>query len=334
MVTRRALVQSTLGLFASMCPVYAASAQSVPVPASKSALPTENVTVTGTKSREIIQDFAGSFAAHTYLIGKIARWRTGICPITVGMPADANAFVTARLKVIADKVGAPVSTGKACKHNIEIVFTRTPQALLDNVKKDQEEFLGYHDNLEQRDRLATVTRPIQAWYTTATEDLNGVLQVDSSMTASPGRGLMMQLPCSMMRQDGGAVKGPGVICTGYLPYARKYNSIGFRARDGLQSGFYNIIVVADISKIGSQQLDAVGGYIAMLALSQPSSLDACPPLSSIISFLGKDCSSRADRLTDADTSYLEGVYKMNSEMNLGIQERQIAGQMEQAPAKK
>ena len=295
---------------------------------------TENVTVSGTRSRALIQDFTHSFGAHTALIGKIARWETGICPVATGMPDDANDFVVKRVKEIAGKIGAPVSKDAACKYNIEIFFTHSPQALIDKVKTDDENLLGYHDGPDARDRLATVTHPIQAWYTTATQDLNGVIQVDASTTTSPGRGVVMQLPCAMMSQGGGAVRGPGAICTGYLPFAKKYNTTGFRARDGLRADFYNIIVVADLNKIGSLQLDAVSDYIAMLALTEPESQDACPPLSSIVSLLAKDCDSRADRLSDADMSYLAGAYRMNPEMNEGIQERQIADQMEEAlPAK-
>jgi hypothetical protein len=33
--------------------------------------------------------------------------------------------------------------------------------------------LGYHVGPEDLDRLATVTRPIQAWYSTATQDMRG-----------------------------------------------------------------------------------------------------------------------------------------------------------------
>ena len=305
--------------------VGSAEAQT-PVPA-----PPESVTVSGTRSRDVIQDFAHSFAAPTHFIGKIARWERGICPVAVGMPDDANAFVIARLKEVAAKAGAPISTDTACKHNIEIVFTHTPQALLDNVKKDQEDFLGYHDSPAQRDKLAAVTHPIQAWYTTATQDLKGVLQVDASQSAKPGRGLMLQLPCALLGNAGGPAMGAGALCTEYLPGVRKYESAGFKTRDGLRSDFYNIIIVADIGKIGGLELDSVSDYIAMLALTQPGSLDACPPLSSIISLLAKDCDSHAERLTDADFAYLDGAYKMNPEMALGLQQRQIADWMQQAP---
>ena len=305
-------------VFALLLSAAAASAQA-PAPPEKSALPTENVTVSGTKSREVIQDFVNTFAARTQLIDKIARWETGICPITEGLPLLDSMFVTQRLKEVAAKVGAPVSTDKTCKHNIEIMFTRTPQALLDNVKKNQEDFLGYHDGPEQRDRLATVTHPIQAWYTTATQDTNGFTQVDLSMTASSGPGLPFQVPC----------RGAG-MCTHYMPSAKMHSSTGNRLNSGLRSDFYNIIIAVDINKVGQQDLDSVSDYIALLALTQPASLDICPPLSSIVSLLAKDCEGHTSRLTNSDMTYLQGLYKMNPEMAAGIQQRQIANQMVQA----
>jgi len=307
-----------LMVFALLLSAAAASAQPSATP-GKSALPTENVTVSGTKSREVIQDFVNTFAARTQLIDKIARWETGICPITEGLPLRDSMFVTQRLKEVAAKVGAPVSTDKTCKHNIEIMFTKTPQALLDNVKKNQEDFLGYHDGPERRDRLATVTHPIQAWYTTATQDTSGFTQVDLSMTGNGGPGLPFQVPC----------RGAG-MCIQYMPSATMHTSTGNRLNSGLRSDFYNIIIAVDISKVDRQELDSVSDYIALLALTQPASLDTCPPLSSIASLLAKDCEGHASRLTNSDMTYLQGLYKMNPEMTAGIQQRQIANQMVQA----
>jgi hypothetical protein len=91
--------------------------------------PVESVTVTGTRSREVVQGFVQSFAAPTRLIGKIARWEDGICPITVGIPAGFAKFVTQRVKDVAAKVGAPVDGSNSCEHNIAIVFTAKPQGL-------------------------------------------------------------------------------------------------------------------------------------------------------------------------------------------------------------
>ena len=70
-------------VFALLLSAAAASAQPTP---GKPGLPTENVTVSDTKSREVIQDFVSALAVQTQNISKIARWETGICPITVGLP--------------------------------------------------------------------------------------------------------------------------------------------------------------------------------------------------------------------------------------------------------
>ena len=53
-------------------------------------------------------------------------------------------------------VGAPSNANSSCRPNIEIVFTTTPQALLDGIHKKHQVYLGYHDNSTQADNLAKV----------------------------------------------------------------------------------------------------------------------------------------------------------------------------------
>jgi len=72
--------------------------------------PTEDVTVTGTKSREVIANFVSAFAKPTRMTGKIARWEKPICPVTAGLRPMANRFVTQRVREIAAMIGAPVRT--------------------------------------------------------------------------------------------------------------------------------------------------------------------------------------------------------------------------------
>jgi hypothetical protein len=199
--------------------------------------PAENVTVTGTRSREVLDKFVGSFAAPTRLTGKIARWENGICPITVGLPAGFTKFVTQRVKDIARQVGAPVNDKETCEHNIAIVFTAKPQALLDTVRKKQPWFLGYSDNSAQADRLAIVTHPIQAWYTTATKDVQGQVEVDTAKTG--GVEIMV----------GGDPLDPHRLVRMVLPNAHVRNVTGQRLGDGLHSTFYDVIVVADPDKL-------------------------------------------------------------------------------------
>jgi hypothetical protein len=290
---------------------------SVAAAAAQPARPVESVTVTGTKSREVIQDFIQSFAAPARMTGKLARWDDGICPITVGLPAAFTRFVTQRVKDVARQVGAPVNDKESCEHNIAIEFTAKPQALLDTIRKKQPWFLGYADNSAQTEKLATVTRPIQAWYMTATKDLKGQTDLDSSQTLGPG--LEIQVPCP---------SGPG-ICTYYLPNAHGVSVTGSRLGDGLRSTFYDVIIVVDPEKLADHEIGSLADYIAMLALTQLNSLGTCQQLPSIVNLLVAGCDQKANALTDNDIAYLRGLYKMSPDRTLRTQQDEIAYQMEE-----
>lgn len=281
--------------------------------------PVEHVTVTGARSHQAISGFIQSLATPTRATGKIARWEQGICPIALGLKPAFLHFIVRQVKDIAAKAGAPVNADAACAPNIEIVFTTTPQALLDNIKKNQPAFLGYYDNQAQRDQLATVTHPVQAWYTTATWDLNGKVEVDSGKTAGPG--LEIYLPCPDQ---------PRGVCLMHLPNAHAAAVTGTRLGDGLKSGLYNVVIVADPAKLTEYEMGSLGDYIAMLALSQINSLDSCAPLPSIVNMLARDCDRKTSTLTDNDRAYLGGLYRMGPDGAPRVQQDEIAYQMEKS----
>src|SRR5882757_547260 len=161
---------------------------------AETAEPTENVTVSANKWREVFHKFTKAFATPTALGGKIARWDRRICPIVVGQNSHYTTFIKQRVEVIALAAGARVNPEPSCEPNIEIVFTTTPQALLDNVRQHAVYYLGYADSNAQLQKLATVTRPVQAWYTTETQDWNGRRQVDSIIMAKFNGDLMFVPP--------------------------------------------------------------------------------------------------------------------------------------------
>jgi hypothetical protein len=164
---------------ASLLFAVPASAQAMPAPATPSAKSlAESITVNGA-GLDAASSFVQSAASSTHISGKIARWEVPICPYAVGIPADGIARVVQKVKGVATQAGAPVSSKPDCKPNIVIAFTSTPQSLLDNIRKDHAEWLGYHSGSGELDRLATVTHPIQAWYSTATVDLQGRHQNDA-----------------------------------------------------------------------------------------------------------------------------------------------------------
>ena len=301
-----------------------ASAQPAPAPANPSAAPpVESVTVTGT-STKAVEDFVKAAATPTHTIGKIARWETPICPAAVGLPKDVIAHVVQRVKDVAVQAGVRVSDNPACHANIVIAFTSTPQALLDNIRKEHKDWLGYQSSAEELDRLAPVTRPVQAWYSTATVDLNGRRQIDSAQIT--GRGLKIVVPCSVMWQGYGP--RPGDLCTFWLPNAIKAEVKGSRIADGLRATFDHVTIIANPPAVDANT-SAIDDYIALLALAQINSLETCQALPSITSLLVRDCPQAAAEITANDMGFLKAVYATNPEKLPELQKNEIAYRMEQ-----
>ena len=183
--------------------------------AQPTAPATESVTVTSLRNapQQVVDHFVQTFAAPTHMTGKMARWENGVYPNTLGLGPKFASFITARVREIATQVGASVDRTGSCRTNIQIVFTTTPQALLDNVRKNHKSYLGYSGTSEQADKLAIVSHPIQSWYETATRDLAGHVELDSIETVP------LQAVTNMYNnlKTGGTGKGdPGVRDVGRL----------------------------------------------------------------------------------------------------------------------
>jgi hypothetical protein len=299
---------------------------------------TESVTVTQT--REAIAKFIKAFAKPTRLVGKLARWETPICPVSMGVKDAANDFVTRRIREVAGEVGARVDAGEKCKPNIEVFFTKAPQALMEDIRQNYSGYIGYYDNRDERDRLTTFTRPIQVLYSTATRDLRGQINIDTGMRRG-GRGVTIILPCAMTGDGlaGGSFAAPGAsgmpilspkLCTRYMPNAIKANVTGSRIGDGLRSSFEHVIIVVDPRQVAGQELGAVSDYIALLALTQLTPPDGCVSLPSIANLLAPGCGEPVKGLTTGDMAYLRGLYRMDASAFLGGQKSAISWEMEQA----
>lgn len=309
-------------------PVAASSAPppTSPTQTASAAPSVENVTVTGTKSREMVDTFVKSFVAPTRLTGKIARWESGICPRAVGQRPATAQYVSQHLKDIAAAVGAPVNTRESCTPNIEIVFTNTPQELLDNVRLHDADYLGYAESAAQREKLAMVTRPIQAWYTTQTRDLRGIGSVDSGRSRGAGTSMsnFTSVPCS-----GCAGRNAAPIELGDARFA---NVSGNRVSDGVRSALYHVLIVVDPRKLPDQEIGPLADYIALLALSQLNSLDTCQQLPSIVNMLAPACERKPNSITEEDLAFLRGLYKASPEKSLVVQQNEIANRMSDALA--
>jgi len=241
------------------------------------------------------------------------------------------------VKEVAAQAGARVSSNPICKPNNVIAFTSTPQVLLDNIRQDHREWLGYHSSPEELNRLGTITRPIQAWYSTATVDLHGQRQIDSARTDGNGRGLLVTGPCVIlgggtpMPTGVGNIRSSGELCTKVIPNAIGTEAKGSRLTDGLRATFDHVTIIANPVAVGAG-MAAIDDYIAVLALSQIGSLDTCQALPSITSLLAKGCTQAATAITANDLGYLKAVYAADPDKMPELQKNEIAYRMEQGIA--
>jgi hypothetical protein len=298
-------------------PVFAQSAS------SSSQARTENVTVTGIKDVEkAVTDFVGKMTVPTRVAGKMARWRDRICPIVAGVRPEAVKFITRHVRDVAAQVGAPVNDKADCKPNIEIVFTTTPQALLDTIFIKYPLLLGYHDNSAQATKLATVSWPIQSWYSTATQDLRGQPQVDGVKTG--GVTMTMQLP----EAGYGGPGGPLPMLEMNMPGARVMNVTGSRLLgDGTSSEFNHVVIVVEPAKLLEYELGTLSDYIALLALAQSQPPESCQELSTILNLLVAGCIAQPKALTSVDLAYLRALYKVTATTSFHGQRGEMIYQM-------
>jgi len=293
-------------------------------PVSNASTATESVTVTGIKDVEkAVTDFVGVTTVPTRMANRMARWRDGVCPITAGVRPEAVKFVTQHVKDIAALVGAPVNNRKSCQPNIEIVFTTTPQLLADNIRVLHPLLLGYHDNDRQAARMANITHPIQAWYSTATSDLRGQAQIDGMRTG----GVTMDMGFTPGAGGGGPQSSATGTVSMNMPGARVVNVTGGRLSDGVASEFNHVVVVVEPAKLLDHEIGTVADYIALLALSQTQQPDNCQELPTILNVLVAGCSAPPQALTTVDLAYLRALYKVTSTANFNGQRGEMVYQM-------
>jgi hypothetical protein len=276
-----------------------------------SGLPVEGVTVVATKPSEgTIKNFFETRTVRAYWLGRMAQRTLKICPQTLGLGDKYAEFFTQRIRDIATAVGAPVNANPACQPNIEVVFTTTPQDLLDNIHKTDSLCLGFHQTNREGDELAKVSHPIQVWYTSMSQGADerralgyrgrwldaGKCPLGGGIAIKILGGRELELPC---------VHGP--------------ISSGSRAKDGLISGFYNVVILAEPAKPFDNEIRSLAKYITLLALSQQVSLDGRQELPSTSNLLAKGCASITSRITDGDFAYLHALYKLPEGYGLNVQ---------------
>lgn len=302
-----------------------------PAIAQPSDSPVETVTSQAPKTplEKAIDTFVKSYATPAVNAAKIPRWRNGICPATSGLSAGLNLGVTALIRQVAAQAGAPVAAKEACSPNVTVIFTRTPQAVLDDMAKNHEDMLGFHE-VSQIKRIATMRHPVQAWYVTGTRDNNGMFFVDTPNRSPECEGDLEEL-----------YNLPPFSPEWVNVFHRVYRSCkglhvtSNRVSDGLRSELSAVTILVDAGRLGDVGLKQVANYVAMLALSRTEAFETCQPLASIVNVMTAQCSEslKPDTLSQTDIAYLGALYKSDPDVMLQYQQSNIAHRMQEAAGK-
>ncbi|THD54200.1 hypothetical protein [Phenylobacterium sp.] len=290
MVSRGALPLIAAALLASA----AASSAAPPISPSTTV---EGVTVEAPKPEpEKLAEKVNRFVMGHSVPGRtdhISRWAKPVCPQTFGLAPEMNTFVSARVRAVAASVGAPDQRpGAACETNVLIIFSTDPQGLMDDVRNHHSRMLGFH-YFAQAKRLATVSRPIQAWYMTGTEGKHQEPELDDEFLPMPG------------------------------------GAAGSRLSDGLTSRFVAVLVVIDSGKVADHEIGAVADDAAMLTLMHVPPAKGCSELPTILDLLNPTCPASDDPpgLTPYDLGFLKGLYSTEPTDFLSAQRSEIGSRI-------
>jgi hypothetical protein len=221
------------------------------------------------------------------------RFRDAVCVKVQGLPEEFNAFVAKRIVEVAAQVKAPVAAPADCTPNVNVIFTPSPKAQLDDIAKRRDVLMGYHLPSQVK-KLTTFNRPIEAWYVTRTRDDHGesFLEFDN--------------PIPWNR--------PG----GQKPVGRA----GSRLGNGLSAEVVHSLILADANKVSDEKIGAVADYIAVLALARWQGLDHCNSMPTILNLMADGCDreSAPQAATAQDLALLTGLYSVEAR-ELGSQQR-------------
>jgi beta-lactamase regulating signal transducer with metallopeptidase domain len=293
------------------------AAEAAPSPSGPVVSPATVETATPAEIRRQAYNFAQLFGATTVRLDQLARWTQPVCVSVQGLAADGAAKVTGRVRELAGDLGIGAQPS-GCKPNIQIMFTDKPQALLDKVVAKDEHLLGYYHRSD-RDRLKTVTHPIQAWYVTATGGDGGNVIGLTFASGATAPGPSGRAPHGLQIDDEDNTWWGPTGCGD----KSKFTAC-------LSSEFQSVLVVVDTGKAQDAGLGGpIADYVAMLAMAQPRSLDSCGVLPSVIELFAKGCPGRAggNGMTRADAAYLTALYKIDLQSRKAAQQRAIGDRM-------
>jgi hypothetical protein len=325
-------------LAAGVCALAVPAAAQQPASAQASpTTPLSSVTVQPAAPeavKKLSRNFVQSLALRSGKIDQLPRWHGPICIAVRGLPADQAALVSTRVEDVAKAVGLKVQK-PGCQSNIQILFTDQPQKMADTIG---EAYLGYH-NPSDSQKMRTVSHPIQGWYATSTTGAAGATGLAfAGGTGTSGTPSMSHGPdspdtsTSAWESNFGQVNGVQLTMdvVDSPQHAAPTGCADSRFSSCMKSMFANVILVADTYLLDGKDLGMLADYLALLAVSEPKSLDGCNAMPSVLDVLAKSACQGRDApngLTPADAAYLTSLYESDPENRTVAAENDITGRM-------
>lgn len=105
---------------------------------------------------------------------RLARYHDAVCPLVIGVRADAARVIEDGIRAVAKQAGAPVAAGR-CDGNLVVVITRDANAMFRDIRATRPQWLNGLSATEVN-ALARENGPVRAWWSTTLRNEDGVAQ--------------------------------------------------------------------------------------------------------------------------------------------------------------
>ena len=278
-------------------------------PAAPSAPPANlsGVTVTPNKPDPLVDkttQFVRQHLPENLFSDQYPRFRDPVCVRVLGLPAEFNDFIKARVIAVAEQVHAPLAKASDCTPNVNVIFSTEPKAQVDDIYRRRDLLLGFRLHSQVK-RVTTFNRPIQAWYLTRTRDDHGIsfLEVENILSAPLDE--------------------------------RPQGRAGSRLSHGVSAEVVHSLIIADANKVSDAKIGSVADYIAILALARWTRLERCnTQVSTVLNLMADGCEAdeRPESATPADLALLTGLYAVDPREDGAAQRASVASAMRKADA--
>lgn len=204
--------------------------------------------------------------------GQLARFHTPVCPVVLGVSAEAARAIASRLRETARGIGAEVASAP-CQANLTIVVSDDGGALLSDIRRTSPGWVEGLRRAEIRD-LIDDRAPVRAWAVVSERNADGVL-VSTSHTDAPRSSRAMS--ASILRQS---------------------------TRLDIDAAF----VVIDRSVIAGKTTAQIADYAAMRGLARTRPVEGTS-IGTILTLFGFAPDKAMPELTRADILYLQSLYR-------------------------